>query len=261
MSAQLTVADTGTRGELVERRGAVAMTPMDMVNQAVANGASIDVLTKLMDLHERWEAGQARKAFDEAIGAAKADMPTITKNKQVGFESARGGSKTSYRHETLDEIARVVTPVLAQHGLSYRFRVTSEPNQPVRVTCIVSHQGGHSEETTLSGGADNSGNKNSLQAIGSAITYLQRYSLKAALGLAASDDDDGMAASPRSSVDEDGDEVISPEQASQLRTLADEVGADVRRFCAYLRTPSLAQLPVGQFDRAVKALEAKRGRA
>jgi hypothetical protein len=45
----------------------------------------------------------------------------------------------------------------------------------------------------LRAGADQSGAKNSIQAIGSTISYLQRYTLKAALGLAAANDDDGKA--------------------------------------------------------------------
>ncbi|MEP5450516.1 ERF family protein, partial [Roseibium sp.] len=64
----------------------------------------------------------------------------------------------------------------------------------VKVTCIIQHRAGHVEETTLMGGADQSGNKNGFQAIGSAVTYLQRYTLKAALGLSAEVDDDAQSA-------------------------------------------------------------------
>ena len=47
------------------------------------------------------------------------------------------------------------------------------------------------------GGADQSGSKNGFQAIGSAVTYLQRYTLKAALGLSAEVDDDAQSATDR----------------------------------------------------------------
>jgi len=52
---------------------------------------------------------------------------------------------------------------------------------------------GHSESTSIIGTADTSGGKNSIQGIGSAITYLQRYSLFSILGLAASESDDDGA--------------------------------------------------------------------
>lgn len=228
-----------------------AMTPMDMLNRAVAQGANIEVLEKLMGLQERWEAGQARKAFDEAMAAAKAKIPVIAKNRTVDFTSTKG--RTHYKHEDLAEIARTVTPILARHGLSYRFRTSSAPNEPVTVTCIVSHRGGHAEENTLAAGRDDSGNKNSIQAVGSTITYLQRMTLKAALGLAASDDDDGVSAEP--------EDVISQEQLESLIELADEVGADKAAFCKYLKVPSLAAIPSKDYARAVAALNKKRGQA
>lgn len=228
-----------------------AMTPMDMLNRAVAQGANIEVLEKLMGLQERWEAGQARKAFDEAMAAAKAEIPVIAKNRTVDFTSTKG--RTHYKHEDLAEIARTVTPILAKHGLSYRYRTSSAPNEPVTVTCIVSHRGGHAEENTLAAGRDESGNKNSIQAIGSTITYLQRMTLKAALGLAASDDDDGASAETA--------DVISQQQLDTLIELADEVGADKAAFCRYLKVPSLAAIPIKDFDRAVAALNKKRSQS
>ena len=227
-----------------------ALTPMDMLNRAVSQGASIEVLEKLMTLQERWEANQARKSFDEAMAAAKAEIPVIVKNRTVDFTSPKG--RTHYRHEDLAEIARTVTPILAKHGLSYRYRTSSAPNEPVTVTCIVSHRGGHAEENTLAAGRDESGNKNSIQAIGSTITYLQRMTLKAALGLAASEDDDGGAS--------ERPDYVSTDQLNRLVALADEVGADKEKFCRYLRVGSLAEIPAEKFAHAVQLLEAKRGK-
>jgi hypothetical protein len=230
-----------------------ALTPMDMVGRAVASGASIEVVEKLMALHERWEANQARKAFDEAMSAAKAEIPVIFKSRDVDFTSAKG--RTHYRYEDLAEIARTVNPILGRHGLSYRFRTTSTANEPVTVTCIVSHRLGYSEENTLCAGRDESGNKNSIQAVGSTLTYLQRMTLKAALGLAASSDDDGRG----SNSDETG-ELISEEQRNNLLALIDEVGGTADVFCKYFKIDSVAGLPASQFARAVKALEAKRAK-
>ena len=227
-----------------------ALTPMDMVGRAVASGASIEVVEKLMALHERWEANQGRKAFDEAMAAAKAEIPVIFKSREVDFTSAKG--RTHYRYEDLAEIAKTINPILGKHGLSYRFRTTSPANEPVTVTCIVSHRLGYSEENSLSAGRDESGNKNSIQAIGSTLTYLQRMTLKAALGLAASSDDDGKAA--------EAVETITDDQVNTLRDLIEDVGADLPKFVAYLRVESLADLRQSDFKRAVVALEAKRAK-
>ena len=228
----------------------INLTPMDMLERAVSSNAGVEVISKLMDLQDRWQASHARRSFDEAMAAAKAEIPVIMKNREVDFTSPKG--RTNYRHEDLAEIARTVDPILSRHGLSYRFRVTSNVNEPVSVTCILSHRAGHSEETTLSAGRDESGNKNSIQAIGSAITYLQRYTLKAALGLAAASDDDGAAV--------EAPDYVSRAQLNEIIDLAEAVGADKEKFCKYLRVGSLAEIPANRFDHAVKLLEAKRGK-
>lgn len=157
-----------------------ALTPMAMLSQAVARGAGLEMVSKLMDLQERVEKAQGRRDFDEAIAAAKAEIKPVTRNKK-GHNDKRYADFAAY--------AREVDPIITRFGLSYRFR--TEQDDRIKVTCILSHRGGYSEENTLAGPADSSGSKNAIQAIGSTLTYLQRYTLTQALGLAASDDDDG----------------------------------------------------------------------
>jgi hypothetical protein len=227
-----------------------AITPMGMLDKAVASGASVETLGKLMELQERWEKNQARKSFDAAIAAAKAEIPVIIKNREVDFTSPKG--RTNYRHEDMAGIARVVDPILTKHGLSYRYRTSSNLNEPITVTCILSHRDGHSEETMLSAARDDTGNKNSIQAVGSTITYLQRYTLKAALGLASSSDDDGANA--------DAIDLISEEQYEVLRSLIVEVGADLPKFLRFMKVESLDQISAANFEKAKAALESKRTR-
>ena len=225
---------------------AITVTPMAMIERAIAGGANVEVLDKLMALQERWEASQGRKAFDRAIADAKAEIPPIIKNRTVDFTTAKG--RTHYQHEDMAEIARTVDPILSKHGLSYRYR-TSQDQRAVTVTCILSHRDGYSEETTLSSAADESGNKNHLQAIGSAATYLQRYTLKMALGLAASTDDDARKA-------ETGKR-ISADQFFTLQGLIEETGADVPGLLKFIGAEDLEELTVSQFDKAVAGLRAK----
>lgn len=223
-----------------------ALTPMDMVGRAVASGASIEVVEKLMALHERWEANQARKAFDEAMSAAKAEIPVIIKNRQVGFDSKKAGAaRTDYRHEDMGAIARTIDPILSKHGLSYRFRTSSQPNEPISVTCIVSHRLGHSEENSLMAGRDDSGNKNSIQQIGSTITYLQRYTLKAALGLASASDDDGKSADASQALP-----TITDEQVKELLALIERSKSTSDKFCEVAKIESVPDLLAAHFGAA-----------
>jgi hypothetical protein len=223
----------------IEPQPLVTMTPMDMLARAVQSGADLDMIEKLMNLQERWEASNARKAFEQAIAAAKADIKPITRNKE-------GHNKK--RYADFAAIAVVVDPILSKNGLQYRFR-THQTEKLITVTCVLFGHG-HSEETTLSGPADMTGNKNPIQAIGSTLTYLQRYSLMQALGLAAGEDDDGQTA--------DVSGAISLEQVEQLIALADEVEADKEAFCRYFKVEGIAQLKAKDFDRAIAALNKKR---
>jgi hypothetical protein len=224
-----------------------AMTPMEMLSMAVSNGAGIDVLERLMALQERWQNGQARRAFDEAIAAAKAKIKPIIKNRKVDFTSQKG--RTNYEHEDLAEIARQVDPILAEHGLSYRYRSAQDGRQ-LTITCIISHRDGYSEENSLNAGNDESGNKNAIQAIGSTATYLQRYTLKLALGLAAAKDDDARAAIA-------APPTITEAQLAELIALADATGSDKGRFCKHFGIEGIAQLPTAKFREARALLETK----
>ena len=227
----------------------IELTPMGMLDRAVASGASVDVIEKLMALQERWEANQARKLFNSAIVAAKANIPVIEKNRHVGFDSKTPGkARTDYWHEDLAEIERTVRPHLSENGMDYRFETSSKPNEPVSVTCVLFHQAGHEVRNTLSGPADSSGNKNPLQAISSTVTMLQRYTLKAALGLAAGKDDDGKASGGVP-------DLITDAQRETLGKLIDETGADLDKFLQYFNLEYLADLPAKRFADAVVALQ------
>lgn len=224
-------------------------TPMAMIDRAIANGATIETLERLMALQERWEASEARREYDGAMAAAKAELKPIIKNRHVKYEGRHGGALTEYSHEDMAAIAEAVDPILTAHGLSYRYQAKQD-GMMVSVTCIVSHRRGHREETTLTAGADNSGSKNPIQAIGSAVTYLQRYTLKLALGLAAAKDDDGRSGNGEV-------KLIDDAQFRYLQDLIEKAGADETRLLAYLKADKLETLTQAQYRTAEAALRKK----
>ena len=225
-----------------------AVTPLTMIERAIEKGADVAMIEKLMELQERNDRNLGRRAFDQAIAKAKAEIPPIIKNRHVSYEN-RGGQMTDYHHEDLAEIAKTVDPILSRYGLSYRFR-TGQDGSTIKVSCIVSHQDGYSEETTLHGQADTSGGKNSIQAIGSAVTYLQRYTLKSALGLASAQDDDAKAAEVRP-----GNENISADQWQELRDLIEQAGIDEKVVLDAAKVSALDFLPARDFPSIKKRLE------
>lgn len=174
-------------------------TPSELLHLAVSQNADLDKLKQLMDLHERWERSEAKKAYVVAMNAFKANPPLITKNEIAKFISKDKQGNTvevEWEYSTLDHIHDAVLSELSRHGISHRWVVEQPRADTVRVTCILTHKLGHSEQTTLEGPVDHSGSKNAIQAIGSSAKYLERYTLMAATGLAdKSPDTDGLASS------------------------------------------------------------------
>lgn len=158
------------------------VTPMSILQLAIGQNADIDKLTKLMELQERWEANEARKAFNDALAVFKQNPPTITKNKHVKFNTSKG--VTEYDHATLDHVCAQITKGLGEVGIAHKWK-PSQDGARISVTCILTHRLGHSEETTLSAMPDDSGGKNVIQQLGSTVSYLERYTLMAATGMAS----------------------------------------------------------------------------
>lgn len=167
----------------------MVMTPAHMLQIAVERGADLDQLQKFMDLNDRYQAGEARKAYVAAMARFKANPPEIIKSKLVSY------GNTSYRHALLSDVCSAAIKGLADVGISHSWDITQNASL-ITVSCILTHEQGHSERVTMTAGADTSGQKNAIQAIASAVSYLERYTLLAATGLAAQEqtDDDGRAA-------------------------------------------------------------------
>lgn len=175
-------------------------TPGDLLRYALESGADLDRLERLMDMQMKWEANEARKAYHDAMTEFKKNPPTIYKDKHVEFRTDKG--VTAYDHATLGNVVEKVVAALAEHGFSHRWMPHRSEGGMISVTCVITHKLGHSEETTLEAGLDQSGGKNNIQAMISTKSYLERHSLLAAVGLATRDtpDDDGRAAGRNSDV-------------------------------------------------------------
>lgn len=164
-------------------------TPLRMLEIAVSQNADIAKLEKLMDLHRAWEANEARKAFVAAMAQFKAEPMNILKRKDVNIP---GGAK--FKHATLADVVDGVVSNLSKYELSHKW-ITEQEGDAITVTCVITHAAGHSESTQLKAPPDAGPGRNKIQAIGSTITYLQRYTLMAVCGLAAKDmDNDGNSA-------------------------------------------------------------------
>lgn len=122
-------------------------------------------------------------ALAAALAKAQAAFPPIPRDKEVTVTTKTGGSY-KFKYAPLDAILTAVRAALSDNGLAISQMLDGDD----LVTMLL-----HKDGQTLTGRfplprADN------VQALGSAITYLRRYSLQAILGIAAEEDDDGNRA-------------------------------------------------------------------
>ncbi len=201
---------------------------MRMAEMALSAG-KVDQLDKLLDLQLRWDAEQQRKAFVAAMSEFKKEAGgiTIAKSKRVSFTTSKG--KTEYDHAELHDITRVLVPVMAKHGLSHRWTV-SQAGNAITVECVVSHRDGHSERVSMTAPPDDSGGKNSIQAIASSKSYLERYTFLAATGMATGGEIDHDGMPPPAAL-----EFITEEQEKILRDLIDAYIQNEPKFMDWIR--------------------------
>ena len=177
---------------MLERVQPRADALMDII-QKVGGTESLDVakLEHLLAVKERWDAEEARKEYVAAMTRFRATAPALYKTDLV---THRGGT---YHYLNLGQVAPVVAAALAQHDLSYGWSTDQLVDGRIRVTCSLTHVAGHCEQVSLMGMPDDTGAKNSIQQVGSTVTYLERYTLMAITGLAAQDmDTDGRPQAP-----------------------------------------------------------------
>lgn len=123
-------------------------------------------------------------AFVTALG----QVGTIVRDREAKVETTKGpGYKYSYAD--LASVLEHVRPILAANGLGVVQAVDSPDDHHIRVFTTIIHMSG----ATMDFGPLVFAAGSTPQQAGSAVTYMRRYSLMAALSI-ATEDDDGQAA-------------------------------------------------------------------
>lgn len=158
---------------------------MAMIERVALNpDADINKLEKMLDMQERILNRNARELFSAAMAEMQADMPEVVERGQIKVNDV-----VRSRYSTFEDINAAVRPVLQKHGFAITFRVKQSDGQ-IKVTAVLSHKSGHSEDTDIILPSDTSGSKNAVQAVGSAVSYGKRYTMSALLNIATRGEDD-----------------------------------------------------------------------
>lgn len=232
----------------VYRGEANATAPNSIVETitAMASNPDIDVakLEKLMDLNERMLNREAAKEFAEDFVQMKPELPTVART--------HNNSQTKSKYAKLEDINVVVDPVLAKYGFGTQTKIKEQTDKGVTVTAILTHRGGHKEETTIFMPLDDRGiagtvNKTQPHAVSSSITYAKRVAICALLNISTGDDADGNT--------DNG--CITLEQAAEIDNLIRVTGADRAKLLEYASSDDVRNIPAKNYGKTISMLKQK----
>ena len=160
-----------------------------LISQAVANGASIDTLERLIALREKVLAEKAKEAFNAAMAAFQAECPVIKKTKEVKTKAG----VVAYRYAPIESAVIQVKELIQKHG--FRYSTTMELHEGrVKAFCRVVHTLGYEEVSAMEVPL---GTKTDImsqsQVVAAASTFAKRYAFLNAFGIMTGDEDNDTA--------------------------------------------------------------------
>lgn len=226
-----------------------ATSLMEVISRAASDpNCDVSKMRELLAMHKELKAQEASDAFAVALSLAQADMGTVFKDKDNSHTKSRYAS-----YEAVDKVAR---PIYTRHGFAPSFTTDGVSDTHLMVVCDLSHRGGHLRRYSLPIPLSTKGPKGNdlmtpTHASMSAFSYGKRGQLVGIFNIPISDgsDDDGNAASGRSTIDES--------QLQHIRDGIDKTGSDVELFCKHFKIEALPDLPAKSFPLAMEMLNTK----
>lgn len=201
-----------------------------------------------------WPYGPATPAVPTAA-IAKAFAAAQAELQNPAFDSTNPHFKSKFA--SLATVRNTVIPVLAKHGIAL-VQELQTVDGGVSCTTHLYHESG---ESLHFGPLTIPATKSDAHGYGSAATYSRRYSLMAVAGVVGDDDDDANAAVAGKADKVSVAKPISAKQAADINALIDEVGADLEKFCEYLKqrfgVSVIKELRTDQVNSVIAALKAK----
>lgn len=182
-------AEVVTKDKKETSMAIVDTSPHSLLEKAIENKVDVESLERLVALQERWEAKEAKKAFDKAMASFQAECPTINKTKGVKTKTG----EVAYRYAPIESIVNQVKDLLEKHGFSYSTSMELQ-DKGVKVSVRVVHEQGHSEISEM---AVPFGTMTAImsasQRAAAAQTFAKRYAFCNAFGILTGDEDNDGA--------------------------------------------------------------------
>lgn len=161
-----------------------------MIERLATNpDVNVDVIERMLAMRERVMARNAEAEFNAAFAEMQPEIPVITESHE--------GDAGKWTFAPLEDIVEPLRPILAKYGFALSHKSEWPDGKTVKVIGILKHRSGHAEKSEFMSGADNSGSKNAIQGLGSAVAYGKRYTTKDLLCIVTRREDDDGAKSER----------------------------------------------------------------
>lgn len=218
-----------------QSEGAVVLA---MIDKLIARpDVPVEKLEQMFALHQKVQAEAARRAYLSAFAAMQSSLPAAVR-------AGKGHNDKAYAR--YEDVANALREQFALHGFSHWFGI-EHVNDRVKITTCLGHSAGHVETTSLVLPLDTSGNKSTMHAVGSTVSYGKRYGLLTITGIATADDDDGKGA---------GDKPTSV-TVEQITQLIKDSGSQLTWFLQHYSVETLEDLNGKQRDEIKAKLTAK----
>jgi len=206
-------------------------------------------IAQLMELQERAEKRNAEKEFIEAMNRLQPRLPRVTKKGKIEFTSKGVTQSTPFAR--FEDVDAAVRPLLTQEGFSIAFGTAPYDKGGLLITATLSHKAGHSRTESMPLPFDTSGSKNSIQAVGSTLSYGKRYLICAMLNIVTEGLDNDAASIG----------FVTEQQLNSLHDMVQEISLTPERVTKFLETmaaKSFAEIPRAAFPAAMNLLGAMR---
>ncbi len=155
-----------------------------------------------------------------ALAKAQAELRDANKSKE-GY---------GYKYAPLDEVLKIVRGVLAKHGISFIQTSNFFKEGVLEVTTTLFYED-EFIESKVAAPYNQLRGMNDYQSIGSGLTYLRRYGLSLAVGIASDEDNDAH-----------GQKSIAKKEKEEILSLLQATKSDVKKFLKWLGVGSVDEL-------------------
>ena len=227
-----------------ETKAIAVVSPAELIQQAVAGGADLVKLEKLLELQERWEKNEARKLFAKDFAVAQANILPVVKKKF--------NKQTQSNYAELANIIESAQPIYTKEGFSVTFNEGDCPKEGhARILADVLHCAGHKEQYHLDIPLDGTGikgntNMTPIHGKASCISYGKKY-LMCMIWNIPTADNDGQTATVK----------VSNKELMMIRDLLIAKDMTEKSLIEFLKVDSLENLPMDQYMKAISAINAK----